>query len=288
MAKGKLGGTTGNKGLIWGAWLLSTCGFGILLGGVAAMQNVGGSPGDWGWCVWGWGWGGGEGGRGGHRHAPRQELSGSASPVPAVQWSNHPDQSLTLAKPSTCRRCLQDCGGSTINMLTQGGGGTVGWVERPGALASAVATLCCQRGAGTGPRRPCAAPISKLPTPVVCGPPPPPPPVVPATPVTTNTAMTPCLHMCLPFAPLRSYLAPVSCDHFFQYTCAPLCARPLSLCERARWQGRVAHPPCTWPSPPRGLPHAGWITFLHFFTWLLVLVYLLLGVIHKARWPRLR
>jgi hypothetical protein len=65
MAKGKLGGTTGNKGLIWGAWLLSTCGFGILLGGVAAMQNVGGSPGDWGWCVWGWGWGGGRGGGGG-------------------------------------------------------------------------------------------------------------------------------------------------------------------------------------------------------------------------------
>jgi hypothetical protein len=33
---------TGNKGLIWGCWLLSTCGFGILLGGVASLQSVGG------------------------------------------------------------------------------------------------------------------------------------------------------------------------------------------------------------------------------------------------------
>lgn len=33
--------STANKGFIWAFWLLSTCGFGILLGGVAAMQNVG-------------------------------------------------------------------------------------------------------------------------------------------------------------------------------------------------------------------------------------------------------
>lgn len=31
---------TGNKGLIWMAWLLSTAGFAILLGGVASMQQV--------------------------------------------------------------------------------------------------------------------------------------------------------------------------------------------------------------------------------------------------------
>jgi hypothetical protein len=31
---------SGNKGAIWAAWLLSTCGFAILLGGVASMQNV--------------------------------------------------------------------------------------------------------------------------------------------------------------------------------------------------------------------------------------------------------
>ncbi|KAL4852859.1 hypothetical protein ACK3TF_006065 [Chlorella vulgaris] len=30
---------SGNKGAIWAAWLLSTCGFAILLGGVASMQN---------------------------------------------------------------------------------------------------------------------------------------------------------------------------------------------------------------------------------------------------------
>lgn len=29
------------KGAVWLGWLLSTCGFGILLGGVAAMQQVG-------------------------------------------------------------------------------------------------------------------------------------------------------------------------------------------------------------------------------------------------------
>ena len=29
-----------NRGLIWAAWLLSTAGFGILLGGVASMQQV--------------------------------------------------------------------------------------------------------------------------------------------------------------------------------------------------------------------------------------------------------
>jgi hypothetical protein len=31
---------SGNKGAIWAAWLLSTCGFAILLAGVASMQNV--------------------------------------------------------------------------------------------------------------------------------------------------------------------------------------------------------------------------------------------------------
>lgn len=30
---------SGNKGAIWAAWLLSTCGFAILLAGVASMQN---------------------------------------------------------------------------------------------------------------------------------------------------------------------------------------------------------------------------------------------------------
>lgn len=33
-------GKTGNRALIWLAWLLSTAGFGILLGGVASLQQV--------------------------------------------------------------------------------------------------------------------------------------------------------------------------------------------------------------------------------------------------------
>lgn len=41
---------TGNKGLIWGAWLLSTAGFGILLGGVASLQSVGAGWGQGGSC----------------------------------------------------------------------------------------------------------------------------------------------------------------------------------------------------------------------------------------------
>jgi preprotein translocase subunit SecG len=90
---------TGNKGLIWAAWLLSTAGFAILLGGVASMQ--------------------------------------------------------------------QSCGSGLSNVLTGGGGGSVG------------------------------------------------------------------------------YLAPVSCNHLFQYT---------------------------W-----------WISFFHFFTWFLVAAYLLMNVIHKSR-----
>lgn len=39
--------STPNKGLIWAAWLLSTAGFAILLGGVASMQSVSIS---WGQC----------------------------------------------------------------------------------------------------------------------------------------------------------------------------------------------------------------------------------------------
>ncbi len=50
--KGKMS-TSGNKGLIWGAWLLSTAGFAILLGGVASLQSVSGwkglPPGLWRW-----------------------------------------------------------------------------------------------------------------------------------------------------------------------------------------------------------------------------------------------
>ena len=38
-------GSAPNRGLIWGAWLLSTAGFGILLGGVASMQQVRGNSG---------------------------------------------------------------------------------------------------------------------------------------------------------------------------------------------------------------------------------------------------
>ena len=38
-------GSAPNRGLIWGAWLLSTAGFGILLGGVASMQQVRGNIG---------------------------------------------------------------------------------------------------------------------------------------------------------------------------------------------------------------------------------------------------
>lgn len=36
----KVSGTKTHTGLIWLWWLLATCGFGILLGGVASMQNV--------------------------------------------------------------------------------------------------------------------------------------------------------------------------------------------------------------------------------------------------------
>ena len=132
--------------------------------------------------------------------------------------------------------CSQACGGSVINMLTQGGGGTVG------------------------------------------------------------------------------YLAPVSCDHFFQVggrgsrQCSAGCQRPArqsrclpeaghfpvaraqSSCRLLPIHGtREAELSATCPTmhhkcrPPLPLQYTWWITFLHWFVWLMVLIYLVSGVLHKTR-----